>query len=120
MGLVRKGSPKMSLFESPEAENRSCPYLWNSKVPNLLYLALFLSSSLPFQSPHSLDRPCKKCITSLVLGALRAFEPVLYIAAAEFFYSNRPVYVGTTSASQSEEREQQWLSNKNCGKQYPW
>ena len=51
---------------------------------------------------------------------LRAFEPVLYIAAAEFFYSNRPVYVGTTSASQSEEREQQWLANKNCGKQYPW
>jgi len=27
VGLVRKESPKMSLFEIPEAENRSCPYL---------------------------------------------------------------------------------------------
>ena len=26
VALVRKESPKMSLSESPEAENRSCPY----------------------------------------------------------------------------------------------
>ena len=75
----------MSLSESPEAENRSCPYPQNSKVPILLDLTLFLLRSLPFQSPHSFDHPCKKCITSLVLDALRAFELVLLIAAAEVF-----------------------------------